>query len=200
VRSNPALSDDLEGWLGRDGDKTLGGLAEMFEEKSFAVLFVLLLCVPALPLPTGGATHVFEVIAVLLALQLVVGRTHVWLPQRWQALELTGPKRDRLVRTLMRLIRRLERVSQPRLRFLFEHRLSNVVFGALVVIGTTAAFLAPPFSGLDTLPALGVVILSIGVLLEDVLVVVAGVLIGVLGIAIEVTLGRAVVHGIESLF
>ena len=35
---------------------------------------MILLGVPALPLPTGGVTHVFEVITVLLAAQLVVGR------------------------------------------------------------------------------------------------------------------------------
>jgi hypothetical protein len=194
------LSDELEAWLGGDGDKTLGGLTSLFGEKSFAVLFVLLLCVPALPLPTGGATHVFEVIAVLLALQLIVGRSCVWLPDRWRALELSGPKRQRVLRALIRLIRRLERFSRPRLTFLFEHRLSNVVFGALVMVGTAAAFLAPPFSGLDTLPALGVVVLSLGVLFEDVLVVIAGIVVAALGIAIEITLGRAALHGIQSLF
>jgi hypothetical protein len=70
----PKVSEDLERWLDGDSDKTLGSLIELFEEKAFALLFVLLLGVPALPLPTGGATHVFEVIAVLLALQLIVGR------------------------------------------------------------------------------------------------------------------------------
>src|SRR4051812_13014977 len=68
------ISDQLERWLQGEGSKTLGGLIEVFEEKSFALLFVLLLGVPALPLPTGGATHVFEVIAVLLALELIAGR------------------------------------------------------------------------------------------------------------------------------
>jgi hypothetical protein len=209
VRSDPAaresdarpekLSDQLERWLAGDGDKTLGGLATVFQEKSFAVLFVLLLCVPALPLPTGGATHVFEVIAVLLALQLIAGRSQIWLPRRWRALELAGTKRERFVRALLRLIRRLEGVSRPRLTFLFEHRLSNLIFGALVAVGSTAAFVAPPFSGLDTLPALGVVVLSLGVLLEDALVVISAVLVGALGIAIEVALGRAVIHGIENL-
>ena len=66
-------------------------LVELFEEKSFAILFVLLLGVPALPLPTGGATHVFEIIAVLLAAQLIAGRDQIWLPQRWRGLELAGP-------------------------------------------------------------------------------------------------------------
>jgi hypothetical protein len=52
------VSEQLERWLSADGDKTLGSLVELFGEKSFAILFVLLLGVPALPLPTGGATHV----------------------------------------------------------------------------------------------------------------------------------------------
>jgi hypothetical protein len=194
------ISDALEGWLSREGDKTLGSLADVFEEKSFALLFVLLLGVPALPLPTGGATHVFEIIAVLLALQLIAGRDQIWLPERWKRLELAGPKQQRFIGGLMKLIRRLERLSRPRLRFLFDHRLSNVVFGVLVIGGTLGAFLAPPFTGLDTLPALGVVLLSIGVLLEDVLIVVAGVAVGAGGVLLEIVLGRAAVHGISSLF
>jgi len=58
----------------------LGSLIELFQERSFAILFVLLLGVPALPLPTGGATHVFEIIAMLLALELIAGRGEIWLP------------------------------------------------------------------------------------------------------------------------
>ena len=84
-RAPAQVSDQLEGWLTSDGDKTLGGLIELFEEKSFAILFVLLLGLPALPIPTGGATHVFEVIAVLLALQLIAGRDEIWLPEKWRA-------------------------------------------------------------------------------------------------------------------
>src|SRR3954469_15530163 len=121
----PQASEELERWLKRDGEKTLGSLVETFEEKSFALLFVLLLGVPALPLPTGGATHVFEVIAMLLSLQLIVGRDSVWLPKRWCRLKLDGPKRQRFLTSLLKAIRRLERISRPRLRRLFEHRLSN---------------------------------------------------------------------------
>jgi hypothetical protein len=47
------------------------------------------------------------------------------------------------------MIRRLERLSRPRLRFLFAHRLRNAVFGTLVVGLSVAAFAAPPFTGLD---------------------------------------------------
>jgi len=195
-----SLSEDLEGWLQGAGEKTLGSLIELFEEKSFAILFVLLLGVPALPVPTGGATHVFEVIAVLLALQLIAGRDRIWLPERWRKRELAGDKQERFLTALMKLIRRLERISKPRLRYLFNHRVSNIVFGLLVIGGCVAAFLAPPFTGLDTLPALAVVLLSLGVLLEDFAVVIVGLVIGVAGVALEIFLGKAAIDAVGGLF
>ena len=71
-----AFSDQLEQWLGSDDPKTLGTMGDVFAEKSFAVTIMLLMFVPALPLPTGGITHVFEVIVVVLAAQMVIGRAH----------------------------------------------------------------------------------------------------------------------------
>ncbi|MGH2869310.1 MAG: exopolysaccharide biosynthesis protein, partial [Solirubrobacteraceae bacterium] len=78
MAERPRISAEIEHWLGAEGEKTLGSLIETFGAKSFAVLFVFLLGVPALPLPTGGATHVFEIIAMLLSLQLLAGRDQVW--------------------------------------------------------------------------------------------------------------------------
>jgi hypothetical protein len=193
------VSRELDRWLRSDGEKTLGSLIELVEEKSFAILFVLLLGVSALPLPTGGATHVFEIIAVLLALELIVGREDIWLPRRWRKLELAGETQQRFITALMRTIRQLERFSRPRLRFLFDHRLSNIVFGLLVIGGSVGAFVAPPFTGLDTLPSLGVVLLSLGVLLEDFVLVVVALVVGVAGIVLEVVLGSAAIHGLGSL-
>ena len=197
--SSVPLSDQLERWLTGEGDRTLGSLVHAFGDKSFAILLVLLLGVPALPLPTGGVTHVFELIAALIALELVAGRHEVWLPERWRALELAGARQQRFIAGLMRLIRRLERYSRPRLRFLFEQRFTDIVFGLLAIIGIAGAFLAPPFSGLDTLPALGVVVLSLGVLLEDALVALVGALLGTAGIALELALGAAAFHGVSSI-
>jgi hypothetical protein len=192
------ISDELEGWLDGDGEKTIGGLIEVFGKRAFALIFVMLMGVPALPLPTGGATHVFEVITVLLALQLVAGREEIWLPRRWRA--RTFDTDGRFIRVLLRTIRRVERLSRRRLSILFGHRLSNLVFAVFVAVGATAAFLAPPFTGLDTLPALGVVLISLGVLLEDFLVVVLGVVVGVAGVALEIALGKAAIDEIGKLF
>ena len=194
------ISDQLEGWAKGEGPRTLGSLVELFEEKSFAVMFVVLLGVPALPLPTGGATHVFEIIAMLLALQLIVGRDEVWLPQRWCRLELVGEKEGRFVRGLLKVIRFLERFSRPRLAWLFDHQLSNVGFGLVILLLSVSAFVAPPFTGLDTLPSLGAVLVSLAVLLEDVAVLVVGLTLGAAGIVLEVVLGQAAFNGAKQIF
>jgi hypothetical protein len=193
------LSDRLERWLRTDQPKTIGSLVEVFQEKSFAVLFVLLLAIPALPLPTGGVTHVFEVIAMLLALELIVGRRKVWLPQRWLRRELPEGL-EKQAETLLRLIRWVERHSMARLGALLSSRLSGIVFGVVVLALSLTAFLAPPFTGLDTLPALGIVLISLGVLFEDALLALVGLIIGAAGVLLVIVLGRAAIHEIGRLF
>ena len=158
------VSRELAAWM-EGGDTTLGGLVDAFRERAFAVVFVMLLGVPALPLPTGGVTHVFEVVALLLALQLMTGRDELWVPKRWRGLRLATT--GRFARTLLGGVRRLEHVSRPRLWPLAGRRASNALFGLVVAVLSVAAFVAPPFTGLDTLPALGAVLVSLGVLLAD---------------------------------
>jgi hypothetical protein len=193
------LSDELERWLGGDEPKTIGSLIDVFEEKSFAVLFVLLLALPALPLPTGGVTHVFEVIAMLLALELIVGRRRVWLPDRWRQREIGPDTRRRFSEKLLPRIRWIEGHSRAHLGFLLEHRLSGVVFGLAVLVMTATAFVAPPFTGLDTIPSLGVVLISLGVLLEDPILGAIGFVVGAAGVLIVFLLGREVVDLVTGL-
>ena len=108
------VSDQLERWLESDGHKTLGNLIELFEEKSFAIVFVLLMGVPALPLPTGGGTHVFEIITALLALELIAGRDQIWLPRRWCGMQLAGPNRERFLTCIS--VTQYRRLSRMRAR------------------------------------------------------------------------------------
>jgi hypothetical protein len=188
------VSDQLDRWFHAPGPRTLGGLAERFGAKAFAVVFIVLMAVPALPLPTGGVTHVLEIVTMLLALELIVGRRTIWLPARWKRLELGGPSRAKFVSALLRRIRWAERFSHPRLSLLFGHRLTGVIFGLLVFALTLTAFLAPPFSGLDTLPALGVVVLALGVLLQDFVLAVIGLIVGAVGVVVAIALGSLVLH------
>jgi hypothetical protein len=194
------VSDELERWLRGDQPKTLGSLIDVFGERSFAIVFVLLMAVPALPLPTGGVTHVFEVITMLLALELIVGRRTIWLPARWRKLQIGGESKEKFIDALLRRIRSLERIARPRGRWLFGHRLSGSLFGLAALGLSLTAFLAPPFSGLDTLPSIGLVVLALGYLMTDIVVVAVGASIGVLGVASVIFLGSIAVKFFKSIF
>jgi hypothetical protein len=194
----PPVSDVLERWLRENPSRTLGDLVESFGEKSFAIAFIVLLGLSALPLPTGGVTNVLEVIAMLVALQLLVGRRSIWLPARWKRIDLGGRTGERLTNTLVRRIRWFERFSHERWTLLTRGWWSRTLFGGFVFIFSLAAFLAPPFSGLDTLPSLGVVIMSLGVLLADFLLVAAGTLIGWVGVVAVIGLGAVIARSVND--
>ncbi|MDQ1516754.1 MAG: hypothetical protein QOE80_2584 [Actinomycetota bacterium] len=186
------VSVQLAEWFGSSRKKTLGDLVETFGPRSFAILFVVLMALPALPLPTGAVSHVLEILTMLLALELMVGRTEVWIPRRFQDRELKGLSGPKFSQALVKRIRWFERFSRPRMAGLLQNRLMNMAFGAAVFGLALTAFLSPPFSGLDTLPSLGVVVLSLGVLLGDIVIAAVGLTIGVLGVVVVIGLGKAI--------
>jgi len=183
------FSSRLESWLEEDKPKTIGALTDLIDEKSFALILMLLLFPSAIPIPTGGVTHVLELIAVLVALQMVVGRRELWLPRRVRKHELGKTVTGKAAPAIIRRVRWFERWARPRLATLLDRRIARSVLGAFLLLFVAGALLAPPFSGLDTLPSLGVVIVCVGIILSDVLVVALGIAAGTAGIALVVTLG-----------
>lgn len=194
------FSDELDGWLKSGGGKTLLDLNRLFGEKTFAIAFILLMALPALPLPTGGITHVTEIITMLLCLEMIAGRSSVWLPRRWLRKDVSRQLSGKAAQKLIGFIEWFERRSRRRWSWLLARRPVLSTLGVVMLVFTAAAFLAPPFSGLDTLPSLGVVVMSLGLVLEDGVVVLVGVLAGVAGIAVEVTAGAALYEGIRHIF
>jgi hypothetical protein len=100
---------------------------------------------------------------------------------------LTG----KVIPTILKWIRWFEKRSSPRWRRVFTLRFAPRLFGLVVLIFTLGAFLSPPFSGLDTLPSLGVVVVSLAFILEDIVMLVAGAVIGSVGIGLTIALGAA---------
>jgi len=184
------LSDQLEALLGED-HVTIGSLTDVLDERSFAVVLMVLMLPSALPIPTGGVTHVLEVFAALVALQMVVGRHELWLPRRLARKELGATFTDKAAPKLLRFIRWFERHARPRLAGLLDRRLVVSVLGAVLLVFVIGAFVAPPFSGLDTLPSLGVVVVCLGIVFADGLIVAGGLVIGVVGLVLDVLLAAA---------
>ena len=194
------FSDELEDWLKGDTPKTVGALSEEFEERAFAVTILLLMFPSALPIPTGGITHVLEFFAIIVALQMVAGRTTLWLPKRFAQRELGASMTEKAVPFISRRIRWFEKYSAPRLAGLFDQRWFIRIIGLVILVFTLGAIIAPPFSGLDTLPALGIVIICLAIVLGDILMFVIGAVIGAGGIALILTVGAAIAHFLRNLF
>ena len=194
------FSITLHKWLSGKGDKTLLALIQVFKEKSFAIIFLLMMAIPSLPLPTGGITHVTEAVAILVSLELIAGRTTIWLPNRWLKVNVGKFMSGKPVQKLLKLIEWFERRSRRRGAGILVMRPVLSLVGLVVLIFTVAAFVAPPFSGLDTLPSLGVLIISLGLILEDIVVLLAGVLVGIGGIALEIAAGTALYSGLTHFF
>jgi len=188
--SDDQLSDQLEALLQTE-HVTIGSLTDLLDERSFAVVLMVLMLPSALPIPTGGVTHVLEVFAALIALQMVVGRHELWIPRRLARKELGATFTGKAAPKLLRFIRWFERHSRPRLARLLDRRPVVSVLGVVLLVFVIGAFVAPPFSGLDTLPSLGVVVICLGVVFADGLIVVAGLVIGVVGLVLEVLLAAA---------
>ena len=201
METGGTFSRRLEAWLADDdAPKTLGALGEVFAEKAFAVTILMLMVLPAVPLPTGGITHVFEGITVVLAAQLVLGRRTLWLPRRWQERELGPVMSDKALPFVVARVQWFERHSRPRGAALLSQRWFRRLLGIVLIAFAAGAALAPPFSGLDTFPAMGAVGVTLGMILEDVVVLAIGVVIGVGGIALIVTIGAAIMAALRDLF
>jgi hypothetical protein len=197
--SNP-FSSRLNLWLKNKKPKTIASLNDIADEKSFAILFLLLMSIPALPAPTGGVTHIFEIIVAVLCIELIAGQDKLWLPKKWQQRQLPKTMTSTALPKLVSVIRWLERYTRPRLASLLRHREFLRLTGVIILVFTITAFLAPPFSGLDTLPALGVVLIAAALLLEDVVLYVAGCIVGVMGLMLVVGLSTVIVQLVNKVF
>jgi hypothetical protein len=185
--SGDRLSDELDAQL-HEPHVTIGSLADVLDERGFAIVLMILMLPSALPIPTGGVTHVLEVFAALIALQMIVGRHELWIPARFARKELGETFTAKAAPKMLRFIRFFERHARPRFARLLDTRAAVSVLGVALLVFVVGAFVAPPFSGLDTLPSLGVVVLCLGLVFSDGIIVGAGLVIGVVGLVLEVAL------------
>ena len=196
----PPFSERLEAWLRSDEPKTIGSLDEVFAEKSFAVGILLLMFLPALPLPTGGLSHAFSAVAMLIALQMVIGANSIWLPEKWKHRELGETITGKGIPLMAKRIRWFERFAKPRGGWLHDRKWFIRLMGLSLFGLALATWFAPPFSGLDTFPAMGAVVICLGLIVGDLLIVGIGAVIGIGGVTLIVTLGAAAVQVVKGIF
>lgn len=183
------LSKELEDFLASlDGkDTTVGELVALIGDRGFGLLLLILALPAALPVPAPGYATPFGIVMILLALQLIAGRTTPWVPERMAkrrvpfSLLRFSVKNGRLPLWVVEILVR------PRLSSLSNNRVFLALVGVIVLLMATSMSIPLPLT--NTAPSFVIFILAAGILEEDGLILLGGLLLapiaaGIAGLAL----------------
>jgi hypothetical protein len=163
---------------------TLKEILSLAGERTFGFLFVLLALPSALPVPAPGYSVPFGIAMLLLAVQLLIGRTRPWVPEGWKEKQFDLIAVQKLVKAGVPWLRRLEAISRPRLTYVCASLPGRVVIG--VAISLMSISMMIPIPGTNTLPAMGIFVTGFGLLDDDGITSMGGLVLCVLGGALSV--------------
>jgi hypothetical protein len=148
---------------GDDPSLTLQELVSAFGERGFGAMILVLSLLALLPWPPGGKA-IFAVPIILMSLELAFQRDSIWLP-RWALRASVSRTAYRSgVSRIMKLIRRVEALTRPRLSYL-TGEIADVVTGLVCVLLALMMALPVPFG--DMLPGVTLVLFALGMMQRD---------------------------------
>lgn len=148
---------------GDDSKLTLQELVSAFGERGFGAMILVLSLLALLPWPPGGKA-IFAVPIILMSLELAFQRDSIWLP-RWALRASVSRTAYRSgVSRIMKLIRRVEALTRPRLSYL-TGEIADVVTGLVCVLLALMMALPVPFG--DMLPGVTLVLFALGMMQRD---------------------------------
>ena len=171
-------------------DVTIGDALDQFGNRSFAPFLVL---VPLLEIsPIGGIPGVPTALAILVALiavQLLIGREHIWLPGFVERRSVSADKLESAIGKLEKIAQGADAWFGGRLKWLTKG--PAITFAALMVLALCAA--VPPLEVVpfaSSVPMLAIAAFGLALMVRDgLLMLVAGALsIGSIAIVL-ITLG-----------
>jgi len=119
------------------------------------------------------------VVILLLAAQMLAGRTTPWLPKWVLQTSVERKQFQKWAQAGIPWLQRIEKIARPRWRQLCTTRLGQVWLGTW--IGLMGISMIIPVPGTNTLPAMGVFVTAFGLLEEDGILCSLGSLICVAG-------------------
>jgi hypothetical protein len=142
---------------------TVEELVTALSDRSFAALIMLFAAPNLLPLPPGSST-VFGIPLVLIASQLLTGRSRLWLPRWLRQRSLDGQTFRLIAAGIEPFLRRLEKLAKP--RYWPMSRVAAERFVGLVVLLMALILIFPiPFG--NWTPAVAALLVSLGLSERD---------------------------------
>ena len=185
------LSDELSQLLQTDGEAlTVEELVNRVGDRGFGLLLLVLSLPSALPVPAAGYSVPFGLLLLVLALQMLAGKSHPVFPQRLQRVRITSSFAEKLIKGAAWIFRRLEWVIRPRMRWV-GMRAGRVLMGFLVL--AMAVLMMIPIPMTNTFPAFVIFLIGIGLTEDDGLFAIGACIVGVLAVLLYVALIWAII-------
>lgn len=163
------------------GPVTIEQIRDALGDRSFAALLAVFSIINLLPFPPG-ATLLFGPPLIIVAAQMALGQTRVWLP-RFVLRKSIEPKRFRAlaVRHLPRLLK-LERLIRPRYWPFSRPGWDDRIIGLFALVLAVAVTIPIPLG--NWLPALGILLIALALSERDGIVFGIGTFVGAFALAV----------------
>lgn len=162
-----ALVAELAAMSGPDG-LTLREIRDHLDERAFG-LMILILAIPCLVPALYGVPQIVGIPILLLAGQMLAGRSEPWLPEAALKRRVSKAWLDRMADFATRRMRWFERFSRPRLT-LFTQGWAERAAALFMILATLTIVL--PMT--NTVPSVALMLLAVGLIERDGLFVAAG--------------------------
>ncbi len=165
--------------------------------RSFGLSILIFALPMIIPMPPGVPMTSGLVICIF-AVQLIVGRTHLWIPSWLGQKEISRPSLAKAYNISDRYLGWMFRLARPRLPQL-TGPLSRRFAGCLFLMLALLMILPIPFIG-NIVPAFACTVLALGLTDRDGLIYLIGILLAGLAITITLIMGIGTLHILSQLF
>jgi len=159
---------------------SLGTFSHHLGERVFGVLLFALaipVCMPFL----YGVPQIIALPMMAIALQMAMGRSEPWMPQRFRDRMLDQASLNRIATGARKWFGWLEALARPRLTWLSGPTAERLVGGVFVLFCTS---ILVPLPATNTTPGIAIAVSSIGLITRDGILVLLGLLLGLFWITL----------------
>jgi hypothetical protein len=153
---------------------SLGALNEALSGRSYGILLLVLALPNLIPIPAPGLSAIVGAPLILVTFQMMIGLETPWFPNFIAKRTLKTEQVRRIFTRIIPVVRKMEHITKPRLKFLVKPPIDRLIDMICVVL-SLMIMMPIPFG--NALPALAICFFAIGILQRDGVFSIAGLLI-----------------------
>ena len=151
-------------------------ILDHFHERGIGIVLIFFSAPMALPIPVPpGINIILATPLVLLTVHQLLGAKNIYMPEKIRQKEVSVQKVSGMITGLIPWFKKLEILIKPRLGWITGPRWAQI-FGLLAFIMALTVCIPVPLT--NTVPSLGITLMSVGFMMRDGLAILGGAMIG----------------------